>query len=190
MNNINFWRGVIESNAHRVVEESYTLGDVKMKKQKWVEKAYSRILELSEGNIFNIELKKNPNVISAPEYKHKLTFGLHDDLIKKLIEEVIQEMNSRGQEIEDYTQNDLIDLELYVPGAYVFDCGDYTYYITLTEKEEETQGLTELTYSNALDIFKTKEVYLMYADGSEALAESEFEMKRHRDHGGWFGYEK
>lgn len=51
-------------------------------------------------------------------------------------------------------------------------------------------GMKKISYTEALQEYNNKEVYLLYEDDTEALALSLEEIKNHNTHNGEYGYEK
>lgn len=50
-------------------------------------------------------------------------------------------------------------------------------------------GMGEISYKLALELFNMQEIYLLYEDNTESLAESIDDIKEHHENGGEFGIE-
>lgn len=84
-----------------------------------------------------IEYKKNAEHISGKEWEEaydEFDEGTAKEETRRIAEEYEASINANGFEMED--QDDMNDVEAIrdlIEGEYDFDCGDFTYYITITK---------------------------------------------------------
>lgn len=81
-----------------------------------------------------IELRKNhEHILSGREFKEGYELEYHENMIRKDIDEAIEEyeQDKLPDEIDDYIKEEIKDLETLKPGRYSLDVGDYTYHINI-----------------------------------------------------------
>lgn len=84
--------------------------------------------------IIIIEKRKNHEHIVIDEYKE--TYGeFEESFAKEHIYDVVNEfetyVNNNGDDLQDANKKEINEVVNLVPNDYYFDCGDFTYYITI-----------------------------------------------------------